>query len=1404
MKHPARIDTLRPGPSRPWRHATAWLVALAIAGCGGGGGSSTTDGTAAPGVVLEAVPAVVTDVSATAAGTTIQLSFTVSNPQNVTGFETVCIGQGPSITTHSNFNGSGTAAVIATVDVTGVTDAQSYSCTVSAVNSSGAGIASSSVQATTSSTVAKPTSPGVLSMTGAPRSAVISFSESTTDDGSAVSSYIGICLGNDVDKVSYSYAVASPIVVVGLSEGVPYTCWVSGLNAQGSGKASASHVIHPTEAVAVAADAPAAPTGIAVTRGIGSATVAFTTTTVQASASKRRAQGATAQGVATGSGTLYRATCGRNDGKSTVSVESTASPITVPQLTNGYGYACHVTATTAAGTSGDSEARPVTPGTLPDAPALTGITAGDATATLVFTAPNGDGGSAITGYRASCASDAQVATADVSNAGSVVVAGLSNGSTYRCSVATLNAVGTSPSSNPLDVAPVAPAAPVSGTVASTPTVEPPTTGDGSATFVATTTSTSAVLDYTATCTATSASQQVSATAASSSITVTGLSNGTTYDCVVTARTEAGTSAPSDSQKVTVAATVPAAPTNVSATPDNASITVAFTAGSDGGSAVSAFTATCGDKSGSASASPVTVGGLSNGSIYACTVTATNAVGTSEKSGSANTRPRTVPKAPASVSATAGTSTITVAYTAVSESDNGGAGITGYGASCRSGDKIYAASGASTDTSITVPVLSIPDGSTYDCTVTASNTAGAGAVSDIAKATPAAAVVEAAPEAATNLQMTIGDSQLTVTFDRPASNGDDVSYALICSPGDINKAAVNGSATATGLSNGMSYSCLIRAIRGSKSVDAQVQTPAIPNVKPTRPDLSVTAGDGQLNYSFSRVANSTYSASCHTGELSGSSFSVTGLTNGTSYSCTLTVANSAGSDSASASGTPFTNPDAPGIGITAGTATAGNASLNIVITPPANNGGSAISGYALSCSGNGASMTPTLTGLTATVTGLPNSTAYTCTAKALSQAGGVSVEASVTGTTAAAPVSAPGAPGITVSNSGTSSAGNAILNIALTAPASNGGSAISSYAVSCTVAGSAYTPTVSGLSAQITGLPNGSSYTCSATAKNGANLISAAATATGTTAVSASGAPGITVSNSGTSSTGNAILDIALTAPASNGGSAISSYAVSCAVAGSTYTPTVSSLSAQITGLPNGSSYTCSATAKNGANLTSVATTATGTTAVSASGAPGITVSNSGTSSAGNAILDIALTAPASNGGSAISSYAVSCTVAGSTYTPTVSSLSAQITGLPNGSSFTCSATAKNGANLTSTAATATGTTAVTAPGIPTSVQLTQCGDSSTLQAFNAAPLSNGGSTVTGYVFDLYTVAGQTESKVNTKTSTTPATSTNKLLFAGTKSTTYRIKVYATNGQGTGPGVTSNDISIPAFPGSCAQ
>jgi hypothetical protein len=86
--------------------------------------------------------------------------------------------------------------------------------------------------------------------------------------------------------------------------------------------------------------------------------------------------------------------------------------------------------------------------------------------------------------------------------------------------------------------------------------------------------------------------------------------------------------------LTIAPTVPAAPVLTSATPGNALAVLAFSApASDGGAAITNYTATCnpGAVSASRASSPITVGPLANGTLYSCSVTATNSAGTSAPS-----------------------------------------------------------------------------------------------------------------------------------------------------------------------------------------------------------------------------------------------------------------------------------------------------------------------------------------------------------------------------------------------------------------------------------------------------------------------------------------------------------------------------------------------------------------------------------------------------------------------------------------------------------------------------------------------------------------------------------------------------------------------------------------------------
>jgi len=121
-------------------------------------------------------------------------------------------------------------------------------------------------------------------------------------------------------------------------------------------------------------------------------------------------------------------------------------------------------------------------------------------------------------------------------------------------------------------------------------------------------------------------------------TATGLTNGTAYYFKVAAINSAGTSAYSTASAAVTPATVPGAPTIGVATATGATTaTVAFTAPvSDGGATITTYTATSTPTGGSgtlssAGSGTINVTGLTTGTSYTFTVTATNSVGTSAAS-----------------------------------------------------------------------------------------------------------------------------------------------------------------------------------------------------------------------------------------------------------------------------------------------------------------------------------------------------------------------------------------------------------------------------------------------------------------------------------------------------------------------------------------------------------------------------------------------------------------------------------------------------------------------------------------------------------------------------------------------------------------------------------------------------
>src|SRR4029079_10750140 len=189
----------------------------------------------------------------------------------------------------------------------------------------------------------------------------------------------------------------------------------------------------------------------------------------------------------------------------------------------------------------------------------------------------------------------------------------------------------------------------------------------------------------------------------------------------------------------VPASVPDAPTGVSAVAGDASATVRFSAaGSDGGSAISGYTVTAVDATTpgnggqvvSGGGSPLVVSGLTNGDVYSFTVTATNGVGTGPASAPSNSvtpsAPASVPGAPTGVSAVAGDASATVSFSA--PGSDGGSAISGYTVTAvdattpGNGGQVVSGGGSP------LVVSGLTNGDVYSFTVTATNGVGTGPAS----------------------------------------------------------------------------------------------------------------------------------------------------------------------------------------------------------------------------------------------------------------------------------------------------------------------------------------------------------------------------------------------------------------------------------------------------------------------------------------------------------------------------------------------------------------------------------------------------------------------------------------------------------------------------------------------------
>ena len=233
----------------------------------------------------------------------------------------------------------------------------------------------------------------------------------------------------------------------------------------------------------------------------------------------------------------------------------------------------------------------------------------------------------VTSYEAVCSGLAEIET--TMGIGSPInVGNLTNFREYACTVAPVTGLGTLPLSSPVSATP----APESE-VPSAPQITSIELGNAQVAISVSVADDggSAITSYTGACFGDSVFFGTSAT---SPITVSGLTNGVSYVCIVLATSDEGTSPNSELSAPFTPVAPPSAPLITNIEPGNAQVSISVSVADDGGSTITGYNAYCfGDRLlfGASPTSPIAVSGLTNGEAYTCAVTATNDIGDSPAS-----------------------------------------------------------------------------------------------------------------------------------------------------------------------------------------------------------------------------------------------------------------------------------------------------------------------------------------------------------------------------------------------------------------------------------------------------------------------------------------------------------------------------------------------------------------------------------------------------------------------------------------------------------------------------------------------------------------------------------------------------------------------------------------------------
>lgn len=1149
------------------------------------------------------------------------------------------------------------------VSIDNLTNGSEYRVCARASNSAGDG----DWVSTTATPAATPGAPGNVEGTTGDGQITVRWTAPADDGGFPITIYTVAYKGTtsscpaDLDSTwTLRTTSNTSISIEGLSNGTAYRLCVKATNSVGDGDWNST--------IATPATTPGAPGNVEATAGDGEFTVTWTAPSSSGGAP------IIDYTVAYQAGATVCPTDADVTWNPRITSETSA---TIEGLANGTAYRVCVKATNSAG-DGPWNATTATPATLPGAPTNVEAIAGDSQLTVSWTAPADTGGAPITSYTVAYKAGAFTcpATADgtwarrtTSNT-SITIIGLANDNAYQLCVRATNSAGDSTwsgtSSSPSD-RPGQPtglqflsSGPDQLTVAWTAPVA---------------TGVSAITGYTVQwCSARNdvcASSWSTASSTGTSYTISGLTASTSYGVRVQAVNNRGTGSSSSTRFAsTTAATAPSTPSGLTTSIDDRRISLQWTAPRANGAPITHYTVdcrlastaiasgTCGSSDwvrfSTTSTTSVTISGLANGTAYEIRVSATNRAGSSGWN-SVTATPAARPRIPFDVQASNSGRNITVTWTAP---PSGGSPISSYTVEfCSGGCTTWRSRTVSGNPPATTTTLTgLTEGTTYRVRVRANNQAGESgwSVSDTAT-TPTR------PGTPTNLTITtFGNDDLTATWTAPTAVSGISHYNVqrctarannlgvwSCISGWSNAGtATDTSHVVTGLLGSTSYSVRVQAANAA-GTSGWSNTYTITTDPPTAPEtpseFTATAGNRQVRLSWTAPATNgariqRYTITCtnngtpvpnsnhrcdqaspdNTYTTTGTSYSISGLTNGNSYTFTVLATNSAGdSSTTSASATPATRPGQPrNIELSESYPGGGVVDLSVTWEEPSrdggtttDDGGSPITGYTVQYRASTGNWSFAYfgairgTGNALVIPGLTVGPRYYVQIRS-HNAGGDSnwVQASTHPTGAPA---APAAPGVSASNLGE-------LAVTWSAPGVIGASAITDYDVQwCTsrelvrtVNGNPVTtyPCTGGwrtapdadldetsVSYDITGLTGSTRYSVQVRA---VNIHGNGAWSDVTSAeTQAPAVPGTPSDDEFTATAGNRQVRLTWTAPAANG-ARITRYTITCTsnLTGNhvcdrtdgTNTYTTSGTSYTISGLTNGNSYSFTVFATNSA------------------------------------------------------------------------------------------------------------------------------------------------------------------------------------------------------------------------------